>query len=328
MADYEIRPYREGDAASLLESFNLVFAAGPGFEPRTLVQWEWCFRRNPAGTRIFVAACGDQVVAQFAGFPLRVWMAGSERTFVHMQDSFVHPAHRGGLKRPGLHARTALAFFEHFGGSDKDLAHYGLPIESAWRIGSAELGYEMVRTQHVLARETAPGPSELPPGVERLARFDHQARWLYDRCAGAWGASAIRDAAFLNWRLCDHPSRDYECLGVRDAAGVLRGYAAYRRGRWVLPDMGLLADWLVPPDEPEVGELLLAALEACARRDGVAALAGILPEWSPWFERFQARGWLVHPSEYVMAVHHFVPRWDALWLRENWWYQLLDTDLA
>jgi hypothetical protein len=327
MPDYEIRPYREGDEASLLATFNLVFAAA-GRAERGQDEWRWCFRANPAGTRIFVAAQGDQVVAQFAGFPLRVWMAGAERTFVHMQDSFVHPAHRGGLKRPGLHARVALAFFEHFGGPDKDLAHYGLPIESAWRIGSAELGYEMVRTQHVLALETRPGEVELPAGVEELGRFDEQARWLYDRCAGDWGASAIRDAAFLNWRFADRPGASYRRLGVRDASGVLRGCAIYRRGAWLLPDMGLVADWLVPPGEPAVGELLLGALETCARRDGVPALAALFPEWTPWFERFQARGWLVHPSDYVMAVHHFVPRWDALWLRENWWYQLADTDLA
>ena len=121
-------------------------------------------------------------------------------------------------------------------------------MESAWRIGKTFLRYEVVRTQTVLAREPDPA-GEAPPEVERLERFDHQARWLYDRCAGAFGASTIRDAEYLNWRFVENPFHDYTLYGVRDAQGVLRGYAVYRLADWKLPRMGVIVDWLVPPGE-------------------------------------------------------------------------------
>ena len=115
---------------------------------------------------------------------------------------------------------------------------------------------------------------------------------------------------------------------MRDAEGVLRGYAVYKFGDWVLPNMGLVVDWLVPYDEPEVAELLLRAVQARAAADGAAVAATIFPEWAPWFAWIQERGFLVHPSHYFMVARNFERRYDMLWLRDHWWYQLADTDLV
>jgi len=329
MSDYEIREYRPGDEHSLLTTFNLVFSAdNPHFTPRTLSQWSWAFRQNPAGFRIFLALTNDQIVAQYAALPVRTNLLGRETTFAQIVDSLAHPDHRAGLKRPGLFVQTALPFFDAYGGPDKDLVHYGWPIETAWRIGKTFLHYEMVRIQYVLAREPGSGPTTLPPNITLIDRFDHQARWVYDRCVDQWGASSIRDAAYLNWRLHDNPYHRYEVLGARDSQGTLRGWAVYRFGDWILPDMGILVDWLVPDNEPAVGELLHEAFLARARADNARAVAAIFPEWSPWFTRFQDHDWKAHTSDYFMVARNFHPRYDMVWLRDHWWYQLLDTDLV
>jgi len=328
MSDYELREYRDGDLRSLLDCFNRVFREdNPEHVDRTRAEWEYLFARNPAGRRIFVAVHDGQVVAQYAALPITVWMAGKEREFAQIVDSMVHPEHRRGLKRPGLFVQTALPFFEAYGGKDRDWVHYGWPVENAWRIGKRFLKYEVVRTQTVLAREPDTA-AERPAEVERLARFDEQARWLYDRCAGDWGASAIRDERFLNWRFVENPFHDYVLFGVRDAEGVLRGYAVYRFCDWKLPRMGVIVDWLVPPGEPEVGELLRRAIDHRATADGAGTVALFLPEWSPWFERFQDWGFFVWPTDYYMVGRNFHPRFDMRWLRENWWYQLADSDLV
>jgi len=329
MSEYEIRELREGDEDSLLETFNRVFCAqDPGHTARTRAQWDWAFRQNPAGFRVWLALHEGQVVAQYAALPYRVWIGGEQRVFAQIVDSMVHPEHRAGLKRPGLFVQTALPFFDAYGGVDRDLVHYGWPVETAWRVGKTFLDYEVVRTQPFLAREIDGGAGAAPPEVEELGRFDEQVRWLYDRCVGAWQASTVRDAAFMNWRFCDNPHHDYVALGVRDAEGVLRGCAVYRFGDWVLPRMGLIVDWLVPPEEPEVGEALLAAVSARAAADGAQVTATLFPEWSPWFESFQAAGFQVHPSRYFMVARNFDRRYDMLWLRDHWWYQLADTDLV
>ena len=328
MPDYELREYRSGDEVSLLETFNYVFGLNhPNYIERTLAEWNWGFLQNPAGWRIWVAVCDGQVVAQFAGQPLRMLIAGEERTFVHCVDSMSHPDHRRGLKRPGLFVNVANAYFDNYGGIDKDWVHFGLPIEEAARMGDRFLKYEVVKTQVFLARELDSGPTELPDGVEIIEHFDHQVRWLYERCCGSWGVSAIRDDAFYNWRFIDHPRFDYVPFGVRDEEGILRGVAVYRRANWIFEDVGFVLEWLVPPEEPQVGQLLVEAVLARARADGARATATSIPEWSPWFRRFQEWGWRVHPSEYSLRVRKFHPKFGPGVLRDIWWNQLSETDL-
>ncbi|MDP6740980.1 MAG: GNAT family N-acetyltransferase, partial [Planctomycetota bacterium] len=73
-APLEIRPLEEGDEESLLATFEAAFGRSQSLET-----WRWAFRRNPAGTQVQVALRGDQVVAQYAALPYRVWMDGQER---------------------------------------------------------------------------------------------------------------------------------------------------------------------------------------------------------------------------------------------------------
>ena len=153
MVDYEIREYRSGDERTLLETFNLVFGRkDPAFRDRTLDEWRWGFLDNPAGWRIYVALANGRVVAQFAGTPMRVVVDGTDRTFVHCVDSMSHPDHRKGLKRPGLFVNVANAYFDAYGGEERDWVHFGLPIEEAARIGDRFLEYEVLRNQIFLVR--------------------------------------------------------------------------------------------------------------------------------------------------------------------------------
>ena len=334
---YTIRAFEPGDRDSLLACFRASFEGTADAEPRTRAEWEWAFERNPAGQRIFVALSGGAVVAQYAALPQTVWIDAAERTFAQIVDSMVHPEHRAGLQQPGLFVRTARAFFEAYGGRDRDLVHFGWPVAKALRIGARYLRYEIVRTQTVLVRPLGGGSTDttearVVPRVVPIERFDEQARWLWDRCAGAFGASAIRDAAYLNWRFADHPKHAYRRLGVRDAQGVLRGYAIWRLADWGRPepvrDLALVVDWLVPPAEPEVGELLLAGVAAEARARLATALVALFPEWSPWFARFQETGFRVHPTDYALVARNFDARFGVHWLREHWWHQLGDSDLV
>ncbi len=329
MGDYEIRELELRDVDSLLECFNAVFSRDDAsFRPRTRAEWSWAFEQNPAGRRAFVALDGEHVVAQFAAIPERVWVDGRERVFSQGVDSMVHPDHRVGLKHASLFVATARACFAKYGGST-DVAYYGLPVDAAWRIGHRMLGYELVRTELALVRELASAPpSAMPSGVAEIARFDEQTKWLWDRCADELRVSAIRDAAHFNWRFVDHPRARYTCLGARDEHGVLRGVAVFRRAKFVLDDLGVLVEWLVPSGEPEVADALLAALVECARRERSSALAALVPPWSSWFAWFQERGFLVHPTDYRLASVTFGRAHDEAWLRENWWLQLSDTDLV
>jgi hypothetical protein len=293
-----------------------------------MAEWRWQFLENPAGWRMFVAVHEDKVVGQYVGVPLRMIVEGQERVFTQPLDSMVHPAHRAGLKRPGLFVKLGVTYFDTYQGRDRDLINYGLPIDEAFRVGKTFFHYEVVRQQTVLARELFAGESTLSSEVHEIARFDERARRLYDRCSAAWGASAIRDDAFWNWRFADHPRVRYRALGVSDEHGELRGVAIWSAGSWTGRPVGLICDWLVPPDDGAAAGMLVRALEALTREAGLPLLAGIFPEWSPWHLDFQERGYLVRPSGYFMNCCPLRGRIEAEWLRDNWWYQLADTDLC
>lgn len=332
MDTYDIRPLQPGDETSLLETFNLVFGANdPAFVPRTLAEWRWAFERNPAGQRVFVALHAGRVVAQYAALPVRMWIGGTERVFAQIVDSMVHPEHRSSAARSSLFVETARAFFAHYGGPAKDLVHFGWPTARALRVGERELGYTTLRTQLVLLRELetprAAAEPRASPAVE-LAQFDHQAKWLWERCADSYRASAIRDAAYLNWRFVEHPGRIYVRHGVSDSSGVLRGVCCARRAELAGRKPWVIADWLVPPDEPAVGESLLDATLRSAGEAGASEIAVLVPEWSAWFHWFQEHGFLAQATPYRTIARPFHPRFDLNWLRSNWWYQLGDSDLV
>lgn len=332
MDAYEIRALRPGDELSLLETFNRVFGADdPDFEPRTLEQWRWAFERNPAGQRMFVALHGGEVVAQYAALPVRMWVGGEQRYFAQIVDSMVHPAHRARSQRPGLFVETARAFFDCFGGAQKDLVHFGWPNARALKLGERELHYGSVRTQLALVLEA--GSMARVAGASRLEAtevelFDEKAKWLWDRCADSLRASAIRDAAYLNWRFVEHPRQRYTRHGLRDAAGFLRGVCIARRADFAQQEVWCIADWLVPPQDLQAGDALLAATARAAQTQGARGIVTIVPEWSPWFAWFQAHGFLAHPTAYRTVARSFHPRCGLEWLRWNWWYQLGDSDLV
>jgi len=318
--ELELGPWRSEEPPAL-EAFERQPRERDGpFRPRHAAHWDWAFRRNPAGTRLFLARRGGRVVARYGALPVRTRVLGETRTFANLIDSAVWPG------EPENEAWLALAqaFLAAHGGGDGDLVHYGWPDEPDLALGKLHLEHELLRATSLLARDPGAGPLGLPDGVEELARFGPQADVLYACCATHWHASAIRDAAFLNWRFAEHPARRFRLLGVR-GGDVLRGYAVYHFDPELCSGSGLLMDWLVLPGDEQASERLLEGVLACARADRAAGLAASFPEWSPWSLYFQERGFLHHPSEYLEVVRSSVPRFDMLWLRDNWWTTLADA---
>ncbi|HET6204285.1 MAG TPA: hypothetical protein VFI25_15945 [Planctomycetota bacterium] len=343
-----VREYRPGDEGSIVECFNRVFAAGnPSFVPRTLEAWRWEFERNPAGRRIALAVRGSgDVVAQFCALPARALFEGRGVTFHQAVDSMADPRHGRSLfpregrekgRRPtSLFVRTAEFFVERWGLSGSDLFGYGFPIPIAHRIGREHLGYEVIRTQLLLWRPVegaTPGRSPSPPGagvvLEEPDRLDARVDALWERCAGAFRASLVRDLPYLRWRYEENRSFRYRWAVVRAAGGeALLGLAAYRRGTFSDRDQGLLVEWLVPRAEPEAARALLGWAIRRAGEEGADRLAAVLPDSSPWFLFFQREGFLVERTKYVLVGRNYIGREDAGWFRKHWEYTLGDFDLA
>ncbi len=333
--DYEIRAFRPGDEASLLETYNRVFHAGDSAGggrteagPRSADEWSWAFERNPAGRRVFVALDGDRVVAQYAALPTRMLVEGQECTGLHVVDTMVHPEHRSGARQPGLFVLTARAFFAAYGGLERDPLHFGWPVDRAWRVGRRLLDYEVVRVQNAMVAELADvGGLGHSAEVEVIERFGPEVDALARTCANEVGASTYRDADHLNWRIVDHPRHAYRCLGV-GSGGARDGVAIWRRADLGVPNLGVIVDWMVPLDNVDQATALLERVADEARAEGLTTLALWCPEWSPWCAWFQERGFRVQPTDYLTTARSWSRRHDPIWLRDHWWYQLSDTDLV
>jgi hypothetical protein len=324
---YEIRPYATGDEEGILDLWNRVFGAGRAdFRPRTLEEWRWRFLENPAGTRIFVAVEGaGKVVAQYASIPVRTLLEGREAIFGQIVDSMVDPAHRRGLGRPGLFVRTAEPFFDAFGSPDRDVVMYGYPIQIAWRVGSAFLRYEVVRTDVLLFRPPGVAGGALDVDVEEVATFGAEADALWKDVAPSFAASTVRDGRFLDWRFGRRPGAYRR--GIARRGGRAAGLAVVRVAPFIVERAAAICEWLVPPGDLDAARALLAWASEIAR-DGRAPIVGtLLPDASPWFVPFQREGFRVAPTDYFMVARHFDSRYDMDWLRRNWLYTLADTDL-
>lgn len=310
----EVRAWRREEPAELAAFAHGLAGQAPRFRPTSAAAWDWAFRHNPAGTRLFLGRRAGRVVAAFGALPLRVRAFGEARTFDALLD--------GGLA-PGEPESSLLACAEafvalHGGPQQEDMLHYGWPTGRERTFLKQHLGHELVQASALLLRALDGGPRTLPAGLEEVAHFGAAADALYLACAPAWGTSTVRDAAFLDWRFAANPFRSYHPLVVRGADG-LRGLAVWRSAPELHPGLGLLMEWLVRPDDHEAAELLLAGAAAAARAAGDVALGAAVPEWSPWSLFLQERGFLHHPSEHLLHARGSLSRFDMLYLREHWW---------
>lgn len=317
----ELREITPDDEEAALGALGVACAAhGSGARPDR-EEWLWRLAGCPGGRRALGAFDGGRLVAQFSALPRRVWIAAREATFCEWRETFALERPAGLVHTPLVQRLVESQLARHAG---DDLCLYGFPDEATWRLANARLGFEVVRNQTLLVR---PGGKEpLPEGlsVEPLQDFDHQARWLWDRVCGHFGVGTIRDADYLNWRYVHRPGARYERLGVRDANGILRGVAVLREGEWAGVHAVWMIDWIVPPEEPDVGRTLLATACNLARRFGTGHLAAVLPDWSPWFDHFQCAGFRVQPSGHLLVARPGAKRFHEVWLRDHWWYTLGD----
>ena len=335
MSEVQIRPYRPGDEAAILATFNLVFreVCGPGFVDRTPELWRWQFAENPSGQRISLAVAADgTVAAQYAGVPYRLDTEHGTRTFIHIVDSFVHPAFRAGLKRPGLFVQTALPWFDDcFARGDAVL--YGYPVPQAERIGQRYLEYHRLRVVDYLLLDLAGNAPAAPAAIEvrRGAAVPADLDALLGVVSRERRCWTRRDREYLDWRYVRCPGSPYEVHEAR-REGRLAGVMVLRPHHDLVPGACTIADWIVPSTDDEAISALLAAAHARGRQEQRRHVLAVLADPCAEHAAFRARGFAVVPSAQTLErrlTHRiYDQRFTSPWLAEHWWYTLGDSDLV
>jgi hypothetical protein len=329
---FEVRAYRPGDEHRILETFNRVFAAvDPGFRPRTLAEWRWLFADNPAGWRSALAVTADgRVVGQYAGICQRVRVGERVESFSQSVDSMADPAYRR-LRRESPFMRCGTFYIEQYSGrgEGQDRVMWGLPIPVAWRFGRSFFMYEMVRTQTKLVGSERTWRLPAAPGVEVVERSacPEDVGSLFERAAAPYAAIALRDRAYLNWRFDTNPLHRYRLAEAR-RGGELVGLAYWRPGHFDGGDDGLVAEWLVVPDDDGARAALLAWMRELGTEAGLERTVALLPDSAACWLPLQRMGMRVHPTRYFLVAYDHGPGHDVRWLYHGWYHTLGDTDLV
>ncbi|MFN0207931.1 MAG: hypothetical protein ACKVS6_16610 [Planctomycetota bacterium] len=330
----ELRHFQPGDEQPLLECMHRVFGAGtPEGRPRTLDRWKWQFEQNPVpgGKELVLLAVDNaanptKVVGHFGGVPIRMFDRGESKIAILAVDQMVDPAYRRGLRRPGLFGNLGLEWFEkHQKPGTNDLV-FGFPNLAHFRIGSAVLRYEVVRTQAVLYREPL---SPLAPGggieVKEVFVANEEYDLLFERLAPDMRLLVWRDHQYLNWRYFKHPDFKYRMFEAR-GAGALRGWMVVRCCDWFIDNNCVIIDWFVPGGDIDAARELLRAAEAVRAEAASPCISIMITDNNPWFRDLQKEGFMATPTDYLCCVVSMGKNYSTYVLRKDWYYCHGDFD--
>ncbi len=325
--DLVIRPFRPGDERALNRGFNEVFRCD-----RTLEDWSWKFPVEPDGRFVMLAELGGEVVAQYAGLPVRFRIDDAEWTATQIVDVFATRAARGPLGRRGVWVRTVDEYFDVFGRSGRAPLLFGFPGRRHRRLGILQLGYDSMDPQPInyLVRRSA-GPTA--GGRHLLYRAELGRDWeprldaLWRRVRHRYPVAVVRDARHALRRFAGHPTiRYHRFLIFPRLSSEPVAFAVFRSDEGRLRWADLV--W----DHRHTG-----ALDLLAHLSGrLAAQTGCDAEemWLNGDSLAQAgltrRGFKVEPEpdDLVMVARAFDPEVDLVALAQGVYLTLGDSDLV
>jgi hypothetical protein len=322
----DVRAYRAGDEAAILELFARSFHA-----PRTIEHFDWKYRRNPYGNERISLTFDDEqrLVGHYAAYPVPFWFRGRDLIAQQVGDTMTDKSVRHIGRGPSsVFGRTALHFYEQFC-EGRVAFNYGFNVANVQKFSLRFLRSDRVEPVSYRWRDM----NSLRPisRAERLTRgyrlqlvreatpdFDE----LFARVAKDYDFLVRRDARYLQWRHLDAPEHLSFVVAIRKWR-KLAGWAAFRVRENRLTWGDALFDRRFP-DAPEV------LLRHVAPQYGVEAIEGWFPPRPAWFAsilddaRFESRQ---EPQDLsVMCVPFRMP--DAVdRMRESLYYTMADSDL-
>ena len=329
--DWELRPYREGDAQGILDLFNAVFREeNPYHVDRTLDQWRWTFEGAGFDHQTWVAERqGDgKLIGQYTAIPAYVHVKGQKLLISQAVDTCVDSDYRRSLKREGLFLSLARTWFEHWGREGMSHIVYGFPNNRAFPVGTRVLHYRPLHCPvPKLTRASSPEGLNRTDAVkiEEVDRFDSQVDALYERLKDDHGLSTYRDHAYLNWRYVDHPLVDYKILYAKRGAD-LSGYLVYRIG-WLDRATVPLVDILCDLGDRETLETLVAHAASAATDANQPTLETWMPSGFAHCQALESMGFQAEEGQFNLCIRIFCSYFDMGYADRKWYYTMGDSDI-
>jgi GNAT superfamily N-acetyltransferase len=283
----------QADDAELFHLYAEVF--GQALTDSSRARWEWQYLKNPRsqadGPTIWVAREEGRLLGQYASMPVRLHWGDREVSSSWGMDVFVRAEARG----KGVGVKLFSAWHEHVDvalGLGLTPSSYGLfkklgyhdvgpvpffqkvldPAAVARRRFGPRLGVLAAPFADLALRVVAPErrwTGEEAVRVARITRLSEDFDGLWARARSSYAMCVRRDAAYLNWKYADCPSRSYMLWEAR-RAGLLTGFAAGRTDDYRGLRLGWILDVFADAADRATKQALLRSILVEFRAAGVA----------------------------------------------------------
>ncbi len=204
------RPFEPGDERVINETFNQVFGT-----QRPLEEWLWKFQWRPEGRSIMLAFAGEELLAHYAGVPVRFRVDDRVVEAAQIVDVFSTRSARRRFARKGVWVQTVERFFERYGEGGRHPLLFGFPGRRALRLGVLQLGYDAMEPQEIvqLARSAGTGRGRgrrVPYRAQPARDWEPLLDRLWERVRNDYPVAAVRDARRALVRLAGRPGVRYQ----------------------------------------------------------------------------------------------------------------------
>ena len=295
-----MREYRDGDEQAI---FDLAKAVNGDIISKEawLEQWNWKYRRNPAGKSFtWFAEDGGRLAGQYTVNPVMMEFNGQDVLGAQSVDTMTHPEYR----RQKIFETLAKKVYEDAAAAGVALL-FGFPNRFSYSGFVEKLGWSDVSAHRALlkpfnVRHMASGfsgnalvrlagtaglwtlsnfiyrignhPHISGAEIKRISRFDERADYLWQKVKTSYKITVKRDRAYLNWRYAQVPGITYH-LYTAEARGELLGYCVFRCEKQSGCLVGRIFDLVAPLDQPQITMLLVnRALEVFREENADFAL--------------------------------------------------------
>jgi GNAT superfamily N-acetyltransferase len=275
--DWSIRAAGPADKPAVLTLINLI----QPHIPWSSEHYDWQFFRGPAGpAEVRIIEADDRVVSLYVGTRKNLWIDGTVRRGIMVQDVLTHPEYRGRGFLNGMGA-AFLAEMRAWGDCGYTFPNK-LSENSFRRAGWTELaGIPALQLPlgHRAEAKATPNGNRLT----EVAAFEPSVDAIWHSAELRVGA--LRDAAYLNWRY-GRPQTTYRRFLIEGDRGYLV-LKLYDRGEAKVMHV---CDLVLRADARKLCGAVLSDVVALAASAGATLLTAWLPAGHPYRPQFEATG--------------------------------------
>jgi GNAT superfamily N-acetyltransferase len=356
----EIRNYRSGDEARIIDLFERVFGRTMG-RTESARHWKWEFLDTPAGYQaILLAFAGSTLAAQYAVMPLRVHVDGALMHGALSLDTATDKAFRG----RGIFPRLANQLYSELG-QKGSFAVFGFPNAMSAPTFFKKLGWVelapfpllvkplrgAVRAQlsrrGALGRIAAPfaefvwsiarrPPRRIPAALsaEEVKAFPPDTDQLWARARHGKRICVVRDRRYLQWRYFENPDSVYRVWTLREA-GTLVGALVTRVEERFSMMSGFVLDIVCEESRPDVASALVSLAETSMAGEGAQMVTALMYPSSIVRRAIDGAGFIAPPRRLMPQEIYFGARALAdttdkpmLYDSRNWYVTWGDSDVV